>query len=428
MEEADDSTVRVQKERKATVCGLSDSSWAVAAGVICLSASTPPDLTRNRLRKKTGSAIGALLHIAPLPANVRSHLATSEADRPRSQFQPRRDGALSQTEPDPTPRRVAALPDAMTLLAFGAVVLLGGINGIAAKQLLRELDPFWAGVGRFIVAGAIMSAIVLASRQPLPRGRSLLGAMAYGALGFAVTMALVFAGLRDTPVSTAAVFLALTPLLTLGLAVAHRQEAFRLQGLVGSLLALGGVALIFVDQLSAAVLLGSRVLIALGVLSLAETGILVKTIPRSDPRATNAVAMLTAAVLLLVFSLVAGEQRTLPSQPITWLAFVYTATLGSVLLFGLFVYTLERWTASAVSYSDILIPLVTITIATSFTGEQISATFLVGGAVVVAGVFVGAFLTLPHRKPASTTVPECIAVQPGSATIEPEAEAAPARA
>ena len=34
----------------------------------------------------------------------------------------------------------------LTVLAFGAVILLGGLNGIAAKQILRELEPFWSGV------------------------------------------------------------------------------------------------------------------------------------------------------------------------------------------------------------------------------------------------------------------------------------------
>jgi O-acetylserine/cysteine efflux transporter len=319
-------------------------------------------------------------------------------------------------------------PELLTILAFAGVVLLGGVNGIAAKQLLRELDPFWIGALRFAVAGALMTAIVLASRASLPRGRSLLGAMVFGALGFAITFALIFAGLQQTPISTAAIFLALTPLLTIGLAIAHRQEPFRLQGLLGSLLAVAGVAVIFADQLSADIPLGSLVLLALGVLALAEAGIVVKLIPRSDPRGTNAAAMLTAAVLLLGLSLVAGETPALPTQVATRAAFAYIATLGSVLLFGLFVYALERWTASAVSYSDLLIPLVTIGIATLLTGERVSAAFLLGGLIVLVGVFVGAFLTLPRRGPASSTLPECIAVEPEAAPTDQAPRVATERA
>jgi drug/metabolite transporter (DMT)-like permease len=309
-------------------------------------------------------------------------------------------------------------PDRLTVLAFAAVILLGGLNGIAAKQILRELEPFWSGVLRFAIAGLIMLAIVVATRRALPRGRSLLGAMAYGALGFALTFGLFFTGLRDTPISTAAVFLALTPLMTFGLAIAHGQEQFRLQGLLGALVALVGVALIFADQLAANIPLGSLVLLLLGALCLAETGVIVKLIPRSDPVGTNAVGMVTGCGILLLLSLVTGEPRGLPSEPITWAALVYFFTLGSVVLFGLFVYTLERWTASAVSYSDLLIPLVTIAIATLLTGERFTPWFLLGGGVVLAGVYIGSFLHLPRRHTATTSVPECLPIEERAATAE----------
>jgi drug/metabolite transporter (DMT)-like permease len=312
-------------------------------------------------------------------------------------------------------------PHRLTVLPFAAVILLGGLNGIAAKQILRELEPFWSGVLRFAIAGLIMLAIVVATRRALPRGRSLLGAMAYGALGFALTFGLFFTGLRDTPISTAAVFLALTPLMTFGLAIAHGQEQFRLQGLVGALVALVGVALIFADQLAANIPLGSLVLLLLGALCLAETGVIVKLIPRSDPVGTNAVGMVTGCGILLLLSLVTGEPRGLPSEPITWAALVYLFTLGSVVLFWLFVYTLERWTASAVSYSDLLIPLVTIAIATLLTGERFTPWFLLGGGVVLAGVYIGSFLHLPRRHTATTSVPECLPIEERAATAEGQA-------
>ena len=309
-------------------------------------------------------------------------------------------------------------PDRLTVLAFAIVVLLGGLNGIAAKQTLREVEPFWSGVIRFALAGLIMLAIVMATRRTLPRGRSLLGAMAYGALGFALTFGLFFTGLRDTPISTAAVFLALTPLMTFGLAIAHGQERFRLQGLAGALVALVGVALIFADQLAANIPLSSLVLLLLGAFCLAETGVIVKLIPRSDPVSTNAVGMVTGCGLLLVLSLITGESRGLPTLPITWAALIYLFTLGSVVLFGLFVYTLERWTASAVSYSDLLIPLVTIVIATLLTGERFTPWFLLGGGVVLAGVYIGSFLQLPTRRTAMASVPECLPIEESALTAE----------
>ena len=306
----------------------------------------------------------------------------------------------------------------LTVLAFVTVIVLGGLNGIAAKQVLGEVEPFWSGAIRFAIAGLLMLAIVVATRRALPRGRSLLGAIAYGALGFALTFGLFMTGLRDTPVSTAAVFLALTPLMTFGLAIVHGQERFRLQGFVGALVALVGVAVIFGDQLASNIPLASLLLLLLGALCLAETGVIVKLIPRSDPIGTNAVGMLTGCAVLLLLSLFTGEPRRLPTEPITWGALFYLATLGSVVLFGLFVYTLERWTASAVSYSDLLIPLVTIAIATLLTGERFSPWFLLGGGVVLAGVYIGSFLHLPRRRtPAS--IPECLPLEERVVAAEP---------
>jgi drug/metabolite transporter (DMT)-like permease len=153
------------------------------------------------------------------------------------------------------------------------------------------------------------------------------------------------------------------------------------------------------------------VLLLLGVLCLAETGVIVKLVPRSDPVATNAVGMLTGCAVLLVMSFVTVEQHDLPILATTWAALAYIVTLGSVVLFGLFVYTLERWTASAVSYSDLLIPLVTITVATLLTGERFTPWFVVGGAVVLAGVYIGSFLHVARRRAATSSVPECLLVE-----------------
>jgi drug/metabolite transporter (DMT)-like permease len=146
-------------------------------------------------------------------------------------------------------------------------------------------------------------------------------------------------------------------------------------------------------------------------------GIVVKLIPRSDPFATNAVAMLTAAAILLVVSLIAGESWGLPSQTATWVALAYLVVLGSVALFALFVYALERWTASAVSYSDLLLPLVTISAAAILTGERVTPSFAIGGAVILAGVYIGAFHRTDRTRPAAASLPECLPADADGAVL-----------
>lgn len=300
-------------------------------------------------------------------------------------------------------------PPITAVAAFTVVVILGGANAVAVKQTVGELAPFWGAALRFLLAGLLLMLLVVFTRRKLPDSKSLVGAVIYGLLGFAAAYGFLYSGLRDVPAGTVMVLVALTPLWTFGLAIVHRQERFRARGLVGAVLAAAGVAVVFIDQVDAAVPLGSMLLVLLGTVAIAESGVVAKGIPKSDPFATNAVAMLAGALVLLVIALVAGEPLRLPTSSATWVATGYLVVFGSVAMFALYLFTLQRWTASAVSYVTLLMPLVTVVLAAILFDERISPTFVVGSLVILAGVYVGAFHT---SRPGRTveSLPECMPV------------------
>jgi len=308
-------------------------------------------------------------------------------------------------------------PDRLTLFAFTGVVLFGGVNAIAVKASVGELAPFWSAGLRFVVAGLLLMAIVVGTRRPFPRGRSFTGALLYGAVAFAASFAFIYPALREVPAGTAMVLISLVPLLTFGLAILHGQERFHVQGLLGALIALGGVAVIVVDQLSAAVPLVSLLLILVGIVFIAESGVILKWVPRSDPFATNAVAMLVGAAILLALSTVSGETWAIPTEQATWASLGYLIVFGSIVMFGLYLFALRRWTASAVSYVTLLMPLVTLPLAAALLSEQVSPSLVMGGAIALAGVYVGAFMKIRPRRSSATSLPECL---PIDACAEPE--------
>ncbi len=321
-----------------------------------------------------------------------------------------------------TPSVAPVQPDRLTLLAFTGVVLFGGLNAIAVKQSVLELDPFWSAGLRFFVAALLLFALVAVSGRALPRGRSFGGAVLYGLVAFTASFGLAYSALREVPAGTAIVFLALVPLLTFGLAIVHRQERFHVQGLLGALIALAGVAIVVVDQLGAAVPIVSILLMLAATLFIAESGIILKWVPRSDPFATNGVAMLAGGMVLVAISLAGGERWTLPNASGTWLAMGYLVIGGSIGLFGLYLFGLRRWTASAMSYVTLLMPLVTVPVAAVLLAEEVSPTFLAGSAIALAGVYVGAFLRIRPRRSSATSLPECLPVAECA-----DAEPAPAR-
>ena len=107
--------------------------------------------------------------------------------------------------------------------------------------------------------------------------------------------------------------------------------------------------------------------------------------------------------MLFVTSLVAGESRAIPTQPQTWIAFLYIVIFVTFVAFFLYLFVLGRWTASGTSYGFVLIPLVTVVVAATLAGERITLSFILGGMLVLAGVFIGALLP---TKAAGLPVPE----------------------
>lgn len=315
---------------------------------------------------------------------------------------------MSSPRPTSPTARPATGPDRATIAAFAGVVLFGGLNAIAVRETVLELQPLWGATLRFVAAGLIFAALTVARGRPFPSGRALGLAMLYGAIGFAGGFGFIYPGLRTVHAGTASVIIALSPLATYGLAVAQRQERFRLQGLLGAVVALVGIGIVFVDQVGGAASLGSLALVAIGTVFLSESGIVAKWMPRSDPFATNAVAMSTAGVMLLAASFAAGETHAVPTMTSTWLALAYITVFGSVAMFGLYLYGLGRWTASGMSYSTLMLPFVSVSVSSLLIGEPFSLALVVGGLVMLVGVYVGAFgHARPHRSTA-TSLPECL--------------------
>lgn len=305
------------------------------------------------------------------------------------------------------PSETKAGPSAIAMAAFSSVVALGGANAIAVKQTVGELAPFWGAALRFLAAGTVMLILVVVTGKKVPSGKSLGGAVLYGLLGFAAAYGFLYTGIQHVPAGTLMVLVALTPLFTFGLAILHRQETFRIQGLLGAVLAIVGIAIVFFDQVDADVPIGSMLLVILGTIAIAESGVVAKGIPKSDPLATNAVAMLAGGLVLFILALATQESLNLPATFTTWLAIGYLIFFGSVAMFALYLFTLQRWTASAVSYVTLLMPLVTVILAAIFFEERVSPTFVLGSAVILGGVYVGAFLTARPRR-AVESLPECL--------------------
>jgi drug/metabolite transporter (DMT)-like permease len=207
----------------------------------------------------------------------------------------------------------------------------------------------------------------------------------------------IYWGLVKTPASLYQTIVALVPLLTLFFAMLHRLESFRMQGLFGALLTVAGIVVAVGGAAGGDLSIPHVLAIIGGAACFAEASVIAKVFPRNHPVATNAVAMTVGALILGIASFVNGESFVIPQLATTWIAFLYIVIFVTVVAFILYLFVISRWTASGTSYSFVLIPLVTIVLASWLAKEQITLQFLFGGTLVVAGVWVGA-LWSPGKK------------------------------
>ena len=287
--------------------------------------------------------------------------------------------------------------DRVALVSFVAMSVLAGGNAVAIRFSNRELDPLWGGALRFGLAAALLLTVMAVLRLRFPRGLALTGALLYGGLTFGAAFALAYYALVRVHAGFAQTLLALVPLATLLLAVLHRQERLRAGAVVGALLALIGVAVMAEAPLRGSLPFLSLLAVVGSAVCFAEGAILVRRFPPVHPVVMNAVGMAAGAALLMIGSLLAGERIELPQREATWAAIAYLVAVGSVVVFVLYVVVLRYWSASRAAYEFVLIPVVTLVLSAWLDDEPIGLGLLLGGLLVLTGVYVGALRPAARR-------------------------------
>jgi probable blue pigment (indigoidine) exporter len=163
--------------------------------------------------------------------------------------------------------------------------------------------------------------------------------------------------------------------------VLHRQERLTARGIVGGMLALGGIAILSSGKLGGELPIGS-LLAALGAaVSSAWATVIAKGMPDVHPVNMNTFGMAAGTLFLLACSLIAGERWALPTGTSTVLAFAWLATVGSIGLFQCFLYVVRRWTASAAVYALTGMPVVAAALGALLLDQPISPELFGGGAL-----------------------------------------------
>lgn len=138
-------------------------------------------------------------------------------------------------------------------LAFAVCTLIWGSTFLFISIGNDTVPPMWAATLRLAIAAAVLLALVLGRGRALPTGPALKAAAWYGLFQFGLNLPLLYWGEMVVPSGLAAVVYATIPITSALIARVFGLERLVPLKMVGALVALGGVALLFTEQLTARV-------------------------------------------------------------------------------------------------------------------------------------------------------------------------------
>jgi len=274
------------------------------------------------------------------------------------------------------------------------MLLFWSLNFTIGKVALREFPSLLLVGLRTTIAGAFMLPIYF--WQP-GRKREMWNAAEFrrllelGLFGVILNQLFFVVGLGRTSVAHAAIVVTLMPVMVLLFASFLGQEHITLRKALGMATAASGVLLIQLskDQGSGATLLGDFLLF-LSVFTFAIYTVKSKEFTKRHSSLTPiAIAYIGGAVALAPMTIWIGWHFEFAKvSAAAWWGLVYMGVFSALLAYLIYYYALTWLPASRVSAVSYLQPVVATLFAVIVLGERISTLLIVGGILVLTGVYV----------------------------------------
>jgi drug/metabolite transporter (DMT)-like permease len=303
----------------------------------------------------------------------------------------------------------AGFRDPKVVLPFLLITLIWGSTWIVIKDQLGTVPAVWSVSYRFYVAGAAMLAIALLRGEGLRVGRGgfVLAAM-LGTFQFVVNYNFVYAAELYITSGLAAVVFALLVVPNAVLAWLFFGQRVSGRFALGSAVAMAGVGLLFVQEVSDAATSARSVLAGLGLVLVAVLAASISNVmqimPAIKARPVAPLlgwAMLYGATANAVFGWALVGPPAVEPRLGYWLGIVYLGLIASALAFWLYFDLIRKIGPAKAAYSSVLIPMIAMVISTFAEGYRWSALALAGGALALAGLVIALRSSrIPPQPPA----------------------------
>lgn len=259
------------------------------------------------------------------------------------------------------------------------------------------LAPLWAASLRLALAAALLTVVTWLTGQSLPRGAALRTAALYGVLNLGIGMSLLYWGETRVSSGLTAVTYATIPLTTMIVASRLGMEHPVPRQWLAAWLAFGGVGVLFLGTLHDRTSIPGLAAVLLGALCAAFSGIALKRGPRQSALGANAIAAWVGCAVCLAGSFGLREHQVVPRSAAQIVPLLYLAVAGSCIAFVLYTWLLHRWPVTRLSFIAVVTPVTATVLGVFVRHEPVSATSLMGSALVIGGVL----LMMMSQRPAT---------------------------
>jgi drug/metabolite transporter (DMT)-like permease len=282
--------------------------------------------------------------------------------------------------------------DARDWSLLGLLSILWGGSFFFNGAALRELPPLTLVFLRVVLGAAILLPLLRMQGIGFPKGvAGWKPFFAIGLLNNVIPFSLIVIGQTFIPSGLASILNATTPLFTVLVMAAAKEEALQMRRVAGVALGLAGVIILRGWGVEPRAGQGFGILLCLGgAFSYGLAALAARRLLKDSPPLGMATFQLMASTVMMAIVAGAMEQPWRPPMPgvATWLAVLGLASLSTALAYIVFFQILRRSGATNVMLVTLLIPVTAILLGWLVLGEPISVREIAGATVIGSALLV----------------------------------------
>ena len=278
------------------------------------------------------------------------------------------------------------------IFALITVCILWGTTWIVSKEGVRYMPGLQLAGIRQLIAGLLYVIYFLSKGAKMPRKKEWIVILALSCLNFVFSNGLSTWGVKFIPAGLASIMAAIFPLWLVLISLFTSSSKVPPKAIIGFVLGFTGICIIFYEHLDSFFNAQFRFGILLTLVSTWTWTFAMlytkKHVASFNPYFSLGLQMVIAGIALMGITAASGTAISIIAIPWqSWASIAYLVIFGSVIAFIAYLYALQNLPTEQTALYAYVNPVVAVFLGTWLLGEHLTVFIILGGAVVLLGVY-----------------------------------------